>query len=78
MDFFFEGFEERQDEDDDDEDEGEGGEDGSGLEAFESSRPEENGSGEGLNHAPREFDVIGWVEAAVGGECAEYESGRVS
>ena len=39
-DFFFEGFEEGDDEDDDDEDERKGGEDGAGLETFESTGPQ--------------------------------------
>ena len=63
-----EGFEEGKDEDDDDEDEGKGGEDSAGLETFEPSGPQQNGGGEGLNDAPCEFNVVGWVEAAFGGE----------
>ncbi len=77
MDFFLEGFKERHDEDDDDEDEGKGGEDGAGLEAFEPAGPEQNSGGEGLNDAPGKFDVVGWVEVTVGGECSEHEGGGI-
>lgn len=77
VDFFFEGFEEGDDEDDDDEDEWEGGQDGAGLESFESSGPEQNSGGEGLNDAPCEFDMVWWVEVTVGGECPEHEGGRI-
>ena len=74
---FFEGFEKGNDEDDDDEDEGEGGKDGAGLQAFESSGPEEYGGGEGLNNAPSEFYVVWWVEAAVGGERSQHEGSGI-
>jgi len=76
-DFLLEGFEEGDDEDDDDEDEGKGGEDGAGLESFESAGPEQNSGGEGLNDAPCEFYVVGWVEAAICCKRAEYEGGGI-
>ena len=74
---FLEGFEEGNDEDDDDKNEWKGGQDGAGLETFESTGPEEDGCREGLNNAPCEFNVIRWVEAAIGGERSQYECGRV-
>jgi len=77
LDFFLEGFEEGNDEDDDDKDKGKGGQYSAGLEPFESTGPEQNSSGEGLNHPPCEFNVIRWVEATVGGERPQDESGGI-
>lgn len=74
---FLEGFEKGDDEDDDDEDEGKGGEDGPGLETFESAGPQQNGGGEGLNDAPGEFNMIRGVEATVSGERPQHEGGGI-
>lgn len=67
--FFLEGFEKGNDEDNDDKDKRKGGQDSAGLEALESARPQEDAGGQGLNDAPSEFDPVGRVQAAVGGEC---------
>jgi len=76
-DFFLEWFEERNDQDDDDEDEGKGGEDGAGLETFESTGPQQNGGRERLNDPPGKFYMIGWVEATIGGERPQHEGGGI-
>ncbi len=76
-DFFLEGFEEGNDEDDDDKDEGKGGQDGAGLQSFEPTGPQQNGSGEGLNDAPCDFNVVGWIEVAVGGQRSQHEGGGI-
>ncbi len=75
--FLLEGFEERDDEDDDNKDKRKGSQDGAGLQAFESPGPEEDCGRQRLNDAPGEFNSVGRVKAAVGGERPKYESGGI-
>ncbi len=75
--FLLEGFEEGDDEDNDDKDKRKGGQDSAGLQAFESAGPQEDGGRQRLNDAPGEFDPVGWVEAAVGGERPQHEGGGI-
>jgi len=66
--FLLEGFEEGDDKDNNDEDKRKGCENGAGLEPFESTSPEEDSRRKGLNDAPGEFNPVGRVEVAIGGQ----------